>query len=145
MHSVLHCPAVNWLIVRLHDGAQKFLKGRELGQLDLSLLEALQYKGLVFTCRTTDQHAQFCTRLVECKAAHSDAVSCVLQTALGPYWASEFHRPDLCCEHIGEGDCAVLLRADRERVSVGGHGTVLFSGELLLPATHAQQVLGILQ
>lgn len=99
---------------------------------DLSLLSAVEARGVIVTSRASTQGYDFVSRFFAPRVGvNEDPVTGSAHCCLAPYWCSKFGRDQLVGYQASARGGVVRVRVDKNRVYLGGQAVTVLRGELV--------------
>ena len=101
-------------------------------QPDLSLLSAVEARGVIVTSRASTQGYDFVSRFFAPRVGvNEDPVTGSAHCCLAPYWCSKFGRDQLVGYQASARGGVVRVRVNENRVYLGGQAVTVLRGELV--------------
>lgn len=99
---------------------------------DLSLLSAVEARGVIVTSRASTQGYDFVSRFFAPRVGvNEDPVTGSAHCCLAPYWCSKFGRDQLVGYQASARGGVVRVRVEKNRVYLGGQAVTVLRGELV--------------
>ncbi len=99
---------------------------------DLSLLSAVEARGVIVTSRASTQGYDFVSRFFAPQVGvNEDPVTGSAHCCLAPYWCSKFGRDQLVGYQASARGGVVRVRVEKNRVYLGGQAVTVLRGELV--------------
>lgn len=99
---------------------------------DLSLLLAVEARGVIVTSRASTQGYDFVSRFFAPRVGvNEDPVTGSAHCCLAPYWCSKFGRDQLVGYQASARGGVVRVRVEKNRVYLGGQAVTVLRGELV--------------
>jgi PhzF family phenazine biosynthesis protein len=99
---------------------------------DLSLVAAIETRGVIVTARSDGAGADFVSRFFAPRIGiPEDPVTGSAHCALGPFWGGRLGRTELTARQLSPRGGTLWIRLEGERIHLGGHAVTVLRGELV--------------